>query len=133
VSRSRELRLSPNGCTVCRGADELQRDSRSRDHLTADIQDAMHAGNAALEVSTLLMDRGCEQEIANRVSTRCARFSWESKAQKIGCSGLCVREGNEAVPQVAYGRDSELLAQHSRGTAVIAHGDDRGEMCGLEL
>jgi hypothetical protein len=93
----------------------------------------MHAGNTALEISALLVDRGCEQEIPDGVPPWRAWLRGEAKAQEIGRSGLCVREGNETVPQVAHGRDSELLAQHPRRAAVIAHGDDRGEMCGLKL
>jgi hypothetical protein len=72
----------------------------------------MHARNTALEVSTLLVDCGCEQEIANGVPAWRARFSGEAKAQKIGCGGLCVRESDEAVPQVAHGWNPELLSQH---------------------
>ena len=72
----------------------------------------MHARNATLKVSPLLMDRSGEQEIANGVPACCARLSWESKAQKIGRCRLRVREGDEAVPQVAHGRNPELLPQH---------------------
>jgi hypothetical protein len=72
----------------------------------------MHARNTTLEVAPLLVDRCSKQEISDGVSTWCARFSGEAKAQKIGCGGLCVRESDEAVPQVADGRDAELLTQH---------------------
>jgi hypothetical protein len=112
VSRARELRLTPNGRAVRRGANQLQRDSGSWDHLSPNIENAMHARNATLEISPLLVDRSGEQEIANGVPACCARLSWESKAQKIGCGGLCVRESDKAVPQVAHGWNPELLAQH---------------------
>jgi hypothetical protein len=72
----------------------------------------MHARNATLKVAPLLVDRSGEPEIANGVPACCARLSWESKAQKIGCGGLCVRESDKAVPQVADGWDAELLTQH---------------------
>jgi hypothetical protein len=74
----------------------------------------MHARNATLEVAPLLVDCGGEHEIADGVPAWCAWLSWEAKAQKIGCGGLCVREGDEAVPQVAHGRDPKLLSQHAR-------------------
>jgi hypothetical protein len=72
----------------------------------------MHARNATLKVSPLLVDCGGEQEVSDGVPPWCARLSGEAKAQKIGCCGLCVREGDKAVPEVAHGRDTELLAQH---------------------
>jgi hypothetical protein len=74
----------------------------------------MHARNTTLEISPLLMDCGREQEIADGVPPWCARFSGEAKAQKIGRGGLCVREGDEAVPQVAHGWNPKLLSQHAR-------------------
>jgi hypothetical protein len=90
MSRARELSLAPNGCTVHRGADEFQRDSRPWDHLTANIQNAMDAGNAALKVSPLLVDRCGEQEVADSVSPWSTWLRWESKTQKISRGGLCV-------------------------------------------
>jgi hypothetical protein len=72
----------------------------------------MHARNTTLEVAPLLVNCCCKQEISDGVSACCARLSWESKAQKIGCGGLCVRESDKAVPQVAHWRDAELLTQH---------------------
>ena len=74
----------------------------------------MHARNATLEVAPLLVDRSGEQKIADSVPTWCAWLSWESKAQKIGCGGLCDRESDKAVPQVAHGRNPKLLSQHAR-------------------
>jgi hypothetical protein len=107
------LRLTSDRRPLRCCADQLQRDRRSWYHLSTDIQDAVHAGNATFKVSTLLVDGGGEQKVADGVSTWCAGFSGEAKAQKIGGSGLRIREGHQTVPQVAHRRDSELLAQHS--------------------
>src|SRR5262249_36347658 len=40
---------------------------------------------------------------------------------------LVLGEGRDAVPDVARGKDLELLAQPPRRAAVVADGDDRGE------
>ena len=74
----------------------------------------MHARNATLKVTPLLVNCRCKQEVADRVPARCARLSRKSEAQQIGGGGLCIREGHEAVPQITNGRDAELLAQHAR-------------------
>jgi hypothetical protein len=79
------LGLPPHGGTVGGCADQLESDRRSRDHLSANIQNAVHARNATLKISPLLVDRGCEQEIADGVPPRRARLGWESKAEQIGC------------------------------------------------
>jgi hypothetical protein len=107
-----EFGLTSNGCAISRCADQFQGDRGSWNHLSANIQNAMHTFNATLEVSPLLVDRGGEQEISDGVPARCAWLSWESKAQKISRRRFRVREGDETVPQVAYRRNSELLAQH---------------------
>jgi hypothetical protein len=107
------LRLTSDRRPLRCCADQLQRDRRSWYHLSADIQDAVHARNATFKVSTLLVDGGGEQKVADGVSTWCAGFSGEAKAQKIGGGGLRIREGHQTVPQVTHRRDPELLAQHS--------------------
>ena len=58
----------------------------------------MHACNATFKVSTLLVDGGGEQKVADGVPTWCAGFSGEAKAQKIGGGGLRILEGHQAVP-----------------------------------
>jgi hypothetical protein len=70
----------------------------------------MHARNATLKVSPLLVDRGCEQEIADGVTPRRTRLGWESKAQQISRCRFRVREGDETVPQITDGWDPKLLS-----------------------
>ena len=84
----------------------------------------MDSGNATLKVSTFLMNGCSEQEVADGVAPWCAGLGRESESQEICCCGLCVREGNKAVPEIPNRRNSKLLAQHSRRAAVIPHGDD---------
>jgi hypothetical protein len=78
------LRLTSDSHPFCCSADQLQRYRCSWYHLSSDIQDAVHARHATFKVSTLLVDGGCEEKVADSVPTWCVLFSGEAKAQKIG-------------------------------------------------
>jgi hypothetical protein len=93
----------------------------------------MHACDAPLKVSPLLVDRSGEQKIANRVPPRRARLSGESEAQEIRCSRFRVREGNKTVAQVTNRWNPELLSQHPGRSTVVPHGDNRRQVRRLKL
>jgi hypothetical protein len=85
VSRACELRLTPHESTICRCANQFKRNGRAWNHLSANIEDAMHACHAPLKISPLLVNRSGEQKIANCVPPGSARLCWESEAQEIRC------------------------------------------------
>ena len=57
----------------------------------------------------------------------------EAVAEEVAHERLRVGQRGDAVPDVADGRDAELLAQRAGRAAVVGHGHDRGEVARVLL
>ncbi len=58
---------------------------------------------------------------------------WKSVLQQAVHRRLGVGQGSDAVADVAHRRHAHLVAQLARRSAIVGHGDDRGDVAGLLL
>jgi nucleoside-diphosphate-sugar epimerase len=78
------------------------------------VQDAMDTVDSPLKASTLLCNRASNEEIADRVPPCCSPLGREAVLEQGTGGGLCICESDQAVAEVANGRNAEAVAQNAR-------------------
>ena len=120
---------------------ERERRRRDRHDLAAHGQDAIDPTDALLEIAALHRSHRGEQQVAHRVPREAGRLGPSAASAATGkryCSSspherFGVREGRDAVADVAHRRDPELRAQHAGRAAVVGHGDHRRQVARVFL
>ena len=124
---------------------ERQHCARRRDHPAAHREDPVHLAHGLLEVPSLEVDEGRQQQVADGMAAEARRRrllvtrrrgvedgaaadAREAVLEQLAHQRLGVGERDDAVADVAHGRDAELGAEHARRAAVVRHRDDRREV-----
>ncbi len=138
------------GPVVEAGMEGQRRGGRGHDP-AAHREDAVHLAHRLLEVAVLELHQRGEEQVADRVpaeagarlrvprrddvlaARRARPGTREPVLEQAAHERLGVRERDDAVADVAHGRDAQLLAQHAGRAAVVRDGHDRGEVRGVLL
>jgi hypothetical protein len=103
-------------------------------HLTADRQNAVHLPHAFFEVVTLDRGHRRQQQVADRVPAQAGlAVAGESVLEQLAHQRLRIRQGHDAVADVAHRRNAQLLAQPARRSAVVGDRDHGRDIAGVLL
>ena len=97
-------------------------------HAPFDVEHAARHLDRLVEVAGDAGHRG-QKQIPERVPGQAFAFG-EAVAEKVGDERFVVGERDQAVADVAGRQNAELFLQPSRAAAVVADGDDGGEVGG---
>src|SRR5690606_21790574 len=97
-----------------------------------DVEDLRGLDNALLEAPGDLRHRG-DEEVAEGVAGELGSLLVEPIVEQASHQRLIVRQGHEAVPDIARRRDVEDIPDTAGATTVIRDRDDRGEVDVVEL
>ncbi len=128
-----DLRLAGHDPAVAQACVQRQRHRRRGHDPAAHRQDAVHLPDAVLEVSALDRVHGRDQKVADGVAGQAALVRAEPMLEQLGHGRFRLGQGDQAVADVADGRDPQLLAEATRGAAVVRDGHDGRHVSGALL
>ena len=113
---------------------QRQRRPRCRHDVPAHGQDAVHLAHGRLEVPAADGIHRGDQQVPDGVARQAPLVVAEAVLEQLPHRRLRLGHGDEAVADVAHGRDPELLPEPARGAPVVRDRDDRGQVgrVGLE-
>jgi len=113
---------------------ERDRRPRRRHDLASNRQDPVHLSDALFEVVALNRRHRRQQQVADGVAAEAAlALAREAVLEEFAHQRLGVRQRDDAVANVSYRRDSQLLAKPARRAAIVRDRNHGRDVAGVLL